>query len=294
MSNIKRPQPDPGEVYAQAFEALDSVVEDRHDIDDTFHLLEAECKNDGDATTLFEMYQEELANLDPRVKYTLSKLGELTVSATEQFSYIREYASTLPEEMREMAEQRALWYVSLLNRYLRAGGAGEDEFRGKVPTDGLFFGKKEPSAEWPGIEWINGRKDSDTGRYWINMCDPRTVQVKGGESTKTDRIVASYEIVERDDSFVTVKLPAGDGVQIIKFNGQPNDQFRLSENGKRLELYIPRNTMSLSEVFSGPEPEEINLSLPSIQAAGGHQNPIWDKFRPAKSNPVPVNVAKRN
>ena len=296
MSTNQRLQPNPGEIYTQAFEALDTVVEDRKTIDDTYHLLEADCQNNpDDSRTLFEMYQEELANLDPRVKYTLSKLGELTVSATEQFSYIQKYVSTLPKEERVMAERRALWYISLLNRYLKAGGIDEREFRGNVPTNRQFSAKKEPSVGWHLVKKITGRRDPETGRIWVNMGDPRAVQVEKGQSTITDRVVASYEIVQLNDSFVDVRLPAGEGTQRIAFNGQPNGQYRLSQDGNRLELYIPRDRKSLPELDILTDFQDLGISLLSAREAGAAIRNIWESYdSPNHANPVPLNVAKRN
>lgn len=175
-----------------------------------------------------------------------------------------------------------------------------------------------------GYEIAKGKLDPETGRYWVNLEDPRAIVGKGMEKVISRKPIRN--IVENEDGTSTVELFEPVSKKIIadptgkklledfvgkKIVVNPADEvYRIVENPDKeasqkhfLEHYIPANRRSLASVIGNtPTAQEIVRGMGLHPSEFGiHTSDISETFRPVTDdrgnltiNPEPVDVAKRD
>lgn len=328
-------------------DAIDSVCDDASSLNTTVQRLRRDAADSTDKADLNMMHLQELGHLMARYTYALGSLS-INVPSGIARDAIAEYSArqNTDEDTDKKAPGRLRFIHGLLTNagnpaVWEAPQTQPDEeadlasdHNGTIAGVNHFIRRLEdprPMARTTlpplkrGLfgEIVKYKKDEKTGRYWLDLNNPRAVRY-GADDEAADFIVARYTVtdhsVDPDSGVHTVKTT--DGVNgylnqehnksiMREFQFTPDsDTYRLTGDVEKemLELFIPNNAASIwaedaeERAMLQAIMENSDSGSVAVSAAGEPKQNVIETFRPLVDedgnnigiNPMPLFVAKQN
>lgn len=159
---------------------------------------------------------------------------------------------------------------------------------------------KDPQQHKSGpIVAVKGTRVPGTNQVWISLSDPRVAKLP---IPREDTIVvAEYPVTDAHTQgsgptiVTTSETDSPWGISRTVTVEPGSDMWRLSPNGRRLQLFIPPDRTSVLDDAACPGRNVLDLADPTILSLTGADRPnIFAGFEDLHGNPIPVSVAKRD